>query len=187
MARRIIVVLGLMVLVGGVVMAASTDTISIKVTCTTDIQVEITETEYQFGTLDAAATSISTYGVTVANTSSSNQEDWSLTMTEPADWTMVTYGTTGQNKYKLQAQFSDASGGLAAWTDSDHSLTTNSVNCDANRFGNGTAAQCGEDVQNQAAGDHDRLLWFRIEMPDGITAGNESEQDITVTVTATLG
>jgi len=183
--RKAIIVFGMVIMVGGVVMAASTDTITIKVTCTTDIQVEITETEYQFGTLDAAATSVSTYGVTVKNTSSSNQEDWSLTMTEPADWTMVTYGTPLQDQYKLQSQFSDAQPG--SWTDGDHSLTTNSVSCDPNRFGNGTVAQCGEDVQNQAAGDNDRLLWFRIEMPDGITAGNESEQEITVTVTAILG
>jgi len=185
--RKAIIVLGMVIMVGGVVFAASTDTIKIKVTCAVDIQVEITETEYLFGTLNAGATSISTYGVTVKNTSSSNQEDWELKMTEPGEWTSVTYGTPGQNVYKLQAQFSDTVGELSSWNDTSHSLRLSSDDCGDTRFGNGTALQCGYDVKNQAAGDEDRLLWFRIHMPEGVTAGYTAEQEITVTVTAKLG
>ena len=185
--RKAIIVFGMVIMVGGVVMAASTDTISIKVTCTTDIQVEITETEYQFGTLDAGVTSISTYGVTVKNTSSSNQEDWELQMTEPGEWSSVTYGTPGQNTYKLQAQFSDTVGELSSWNDTSHSLRLSSDDCSATRFSNGTAAQSGYDVKNQSAGDEDRLLWFKIHMPEGVTTGYTSEQEIVVTVTAKLG
>jgi len=165
----------------GLAYGGDKDTINIRVTLATDIQVDITQTEYQFQTLNGGQTSVSGSAATVTNTSSSNREDWKLNLDNPAgsNWTAIQDGVPGTDKYMLMAQFGTAVPG--SWTSANHALSVTATDCSVDKFGNGTHAECGLDIPTSGA----RSLWFRITMPSYST--ETSERTIPVTVTAVVG
>jgi len=182
MKRLIGLFLGLVAVAGimGLAYGGSTDSMSIKVTLVSNIEVNITETEYNFGTLNAGQTSVSGSYATVTNSSADNREDWALKLTNPANWTAVP-NTPGPEQFLLMAQFGTSA--PASWTSANHALTGTNQNCSVTTyFGNGTYAQCGLDVIPSAT----RNLWFRITMPT-YSAYPGTEQTIPVTVTASAG
>ena len=156
------------------------DSIDIRVTLASDIQVTITEADYIFGTLDGGETSVSGTGATVTNTSSSNREDYELNLTNPGVWTAITTGSPGDDEYMLMAQFSDSTPGT--WTSGNHALSTSAIDCSLDKFGNTVYGESGLDVPLSAP---TRYLWFRITMPS--SSAEVTERTIPVTVTASIG
>lgn len=181
--KRFRVILVSLVAVAGVIGLAyggSTDSLDIKVTLATNIEVNIQETEFNFKTLIGNQTSVSWSAVTVENTSTSNREDWQLELANSANWTHVTAGMPGSEQFLLMAQFGTSAG---TWSSTNHALSDTAQYCSVNQyFGNGTKSECGLDVS--ASGT--RSLWFRITMPFDSQYGG-TEQTIPVTVTASQG
>ena len=181
--KRLRVILVSLVAVAGIVGLAyggDTDSLNIKVTLATNIEVNIQETEFNFETLIGGQTSVSWSAVTVENTSTSNREDWQLELANSANWTYVTAGMPGPEEFLLMAQFGTSPG---TWSSTDHALTTTAQDCSVTQyFGNGTKSECGLDVPAAAT----RSLWFRITMPEYSAFGG-TEQTIPVTVTAAQG
>ena len=182
MKRLLGILVGLVAVAGiiGLAYGGATDSLDIKVTLASNIEVNIQDTEFNFKTLVGGQTSVSWSAVTVENTSTSNREDWALKLDDgSSDWTAITLGTPGEDEFLLMAQFGTSAG---AWSSTNHSLTTTNRDCSVNvYFGNGTYAECGLDVPKAAT----RSLWFRITMPE--YSIYVSEQTIPVTVTASLG
>ena len=181
--KRLRVILVSLVAVAGIIGLAyggSTDSLDIKVTLATNIEVNIQETAFNFETLIGNQTSVSWSAVTVENTSTSNREDWQLELANSDKWTHVTTGMPGEDEFLLMAQFGTSPG---TWTSTNHALSDTAQYCSVNQyFGNGTYEQCGLDVS--ASGT--RSLWFRITMPEYSAYGG-TEQTIPVTVTAVQG
>ena len=177
--RLILVSLVAVAGVMGLAYGGNTDSLDIKVTLATDIEVNIVETEYNFQTLAGGETSVSGIARTVQNTSTSNREDWELKLADSADWTAITQGTPGEDQFLLMAQFGTSAG---SWTSANHALSTTSTDCSVSKFGNGTYGECGLDVANSGQ----RSLWFRITMPS-YSGKTPAEQTIPVTVTAKIG
>jgi len=175
------ILVGLVAVVGiiGLAYGGTTDSIEVKVTLATDIDVNITQTEYNFTTLEGGETSVSGIPATVTNTSSSNREDWQLELDNSTNWTAITDGTPGEDEFMLMAQFSNSVPG--SWTSANHALDTLAADCSLSKFGNGTYGECGLDVPKSGA----RSMWFRITMPSYSTY--VSEETIPVTVTASIG
>ena len=182
MKRLLGLLVGLVAVAGiiGLAYGGTTDSIAIKVTLASDIQVDITESEYNFGTLDGGETSVSGTGATVTNTSSSNREDYQLNLANPGVWTAITTGSPGDDEYMLMAQFSDSAPGT--WTSGNHALSTSLQECSLDKFGNNVYGESGLDVPLSAP---TRYLWFRITMP--LSSAEVTERTIPVTVTAEIG
>jgi len=180
MKRLIGFLVSVMVVAGviGLAYGGSTDSISIKVTLASNIEVNIQETEYNFGTLIGGATSVSGSAVTVQNTSTSNREDWELKLTNSTDWTAIQTGTPVADQFMLMAGFGASA---PTWSSTDHALSTTSTDCSVSKFGNTVYGQCGLDISTSAT----RSLWFRITMPS--ESVHVSEETIPVTVTAKIG
>ena len=182
MKRLLGLLVGLVAVAGviGLAYGGSQDTINIKVTLATDINVNITEAEFNFGVLPGGETSVHGTGATVTNTSTSNREDYQLNLANPGVWTAITTGTPGDDEYMLMAQFSDST--PSSWASADHALDVGAVDCSVAKFGNGTYGECGLDVPLSAP---TRYLWFRITMP--LSSAEVNERTIPVTVTASVG
>ena len=184
MKKLLGLLMGLVAVAGviGLAYGGSQDTINIKVTLATDINVDITEAEFNFGVLPGGETSVHGTGATVTNTSSSNREDYQLNLANPggSNWTAITTGTPGDDEYMLMAQFSNSM--PSTWTSTDHALDTGALDCSVAKFGNGTYGECGLDVP---LGAPTRYLWFRITMP--LSSNEVTERTIPVTVTASVG
>jgi hypothetical protein len=183
MKRLIGLLLGLVAVAGIMSLAygGSTDSMNIKVTLVSNIEVNIEETEYNFGTLASKVTSVSGTAATVRNTSADNREDWALKLsTTTVAWTLITTGTPAAEEFMLMAQFGTSA--PSTWTSANHALSTSNQNCSLTQyFGNNTYGECGLDVIPNAT----RKLWFRITMP--YSSSVITEQTIPVTVTATAG
>ena len=183
MKRLIGFVVMVMVVAGvmGLAYGGSTDSIQIKVTMVTNIEVDILDASYNFGILASKVTSDPATRVTqVQNTSVDNREDWQLNLTNPANWTVVTVGTPGPEQFMLMAQFGTSK---TTWDSTNHALSGTAQYCSVNKFGNGTYSECGLDVPTTT---DTRDLWFRLTMPEE-SAYAGTEQTIAVTVTASAG
>ena len=165
----------------GLAYGGSTDSIQIKVTMVTNIEVDILDAAYNFQTLASKVTSDPATKVTqVQNTSADNREDWQLNLANSANWTVVTVGTPGPEQFMLMAQFGTSK---TTWDSTNHALSGTAQYCSVSKFGNGTYSQCGLDVPTTT---DTRDLWFRLTMPQE-SAYPGTEQTIAVTVTATAG
>ena len=182
--------LGLMVVVMavtgiiGLAYGGDTDSIQIKVTMVTNIEVDIADAEYNFGILNSGETSDpAAYVTQVQNTSADNREDWRLNLTDPANWAAITLGSPGPEQFMLMAQFADNSGTKVTWDSTNHALSTSLQYCSLDKFGNNVYGECGLDVPTTT---DTRNLWFRLTMPSE-SAFPGTEQTIAVTVTASAG
>ena len=156
--------------------AATSDTVAVKVTIASTLSVNITETEYQFGTVNAGSTTASSTGVTVTNNGSGINETYSLSLTNPSGWT-ASQTAAGANTYVLNAALSNLVTGIT-WSAANHALSTTPVVCSATKF---AGDQTGVSVPYNAT----RKLWFQFLAPTTSTVA--TEQAITVTVTAQAG
>jgi len=153
--------------------AAIFDTVAVKVTVTPVLSVSITEDQYQFGSVAAGSTTVSTAGVSVINNGSGIDETYSLALADPADMT-ASQTATSLNKYVLNAAFSNLVSGIT-WNLPNHALATVGAVCTPTKF---AGDQTGVAVPYNAS----RKLWLQFMAPPATKA--TAEQIIPVTVTA---
>lgn len=153
--------------------AGSSDSLTVKVTVTPSISVNITETELLLGNIAAGATKVSTAAVTVTNNGSGVAETYSLSLVNPPGWT-ASQTATGAEVYVLNAAFSSAVSGIA-WDNAKHAIPTTPDVCTPVRF---AGDQTGAAVPYNAV----RKLWFQFNAPTSTAVA--TEQGIVVTITA---
>lgn len=156
--------------------AAQSDSLSVKVTVTPALSVNITETALALGSVATGSITASTSAVTVTNDGSGVNETYSLSLTNPLGWT-ASQTAAGVETYVLNALF-DADGTGISWSETNHALSTTPVACSTTKF---AGDQTGISVLYNAV----RKLWFQFKAP---TATNvNTEQSISVTITAQVG
>lgn len=173
MRRVLIAALALLVFLGFTVQAfgATFDSISVKVTVTASLSVDITESEINLGSVTIGGNTVSSSGIIVTNTGSGIAETYSLSITSPAGWTASQ--AAGADIYVLNAAFDSA--GSLIWNAADHALSTAPAVSTSTKFaGNQTGAAV---PYNEA-----RKLWFQFLAPTSTSIN--TEQAITVTITA---
>jgi len=185
MKRLTGLLLGL-VLVGvmaGLASAATSDSITLKVSCVISLSVDIDKDEYNFGNVAPRTATISTETIQVTNNSGGRTEDytincstytaaWNLMASDPAD--------SDENKFSLKAllksaQASESDFSTKAFLDTDSASQQNMTEADF-----GTTNYHGDDVIADAV----RNIWFRLHTPG--TTTTESEQSFSVTITANI-
>ena len=153
-------------------LAAQTDSVAVKVTITPAISVSIAEDALALGSLAAGATKVSTTAVAVTNDGSGVNETYSLSLSNPAGWTVAL--TPGVETYVLSAAFSNNVAGIT-WDPAGHGLSTSAVAASATKF---AGDQTGAGVPYNGV----RKLWFQFKAPTATTVN--TEQSVTVTITA---
>lgn len=163
--------------------AANPATVDLKVTVNVPLSVDIGSTAVSLGTLtEARAMKISTGAIPVTNDSAGRTEDYLISATNSADWT-ISGSTIGTNQFVLQALISTST--ARSPTNSDFeakfsTLTTTNANMTFSNYGfNGT-----DGHGNNVPANITKYLWFRFIAPSEISQGNGVEQSISVTVTA---
>lgn len=156
--------------------AAQTDTVAVRVTVTPVLSVNITETSLALGSVASGSTTVSTSGITVTNDGSGVNETYSLSVANPAAWT-VSQTAPGTEIYVLNAAFSNLVSGVT-WNEANHALSTTAVASSSTKF---AGDQTGVSVPKNAT----RKLWFQFKAPTATAA--TTEQTITLTVTAQVG
>ena len=129
-----------------------------------------------FGTVTASSVTVSTDSSHVVNDGNVT-ETYSLDLTDPGGWTAVQAAPAAE-QYCLSAQFNATQPTAVSFTYADHALSTTSTACSASKF---AGDQTGLSVAASAA----RYLWLKFEAPTSTSVG--TEQDITVTLTASAG
>ena len=160
-------------LISGAAFGASSDSVSVTVTITQEISINIVEATVALGTLAKGSTAVSSTSAEVVNDGSGITETYSLSLTNPGGWTA---GTPGLDTYRLAAMFNTtqpASGDYA--TIANFELTTTPQASTGTKF-------AGNQAGASVPWDESRYLWFRFEAPTATAVA--TEQDITVTVTA---
>jgi len=184
--RRIIgLLMSLLFVVGvvGLMYGADNDSITLKVTCAPALNVEITETEYDFGSLANNFATVSTYAITVTNNSGGRTEDYridSSTYTTPGNWQIVEADPVDE-QFALQAMLNTTQPEHVDFVAGDYLDTTaggNGQDMDSTDF---AGDEDGDDVSG-SGGSNTRSLWFRLQTPD--SAADTNEQSFTVTITA---
>ncbi len=153
--------------------AATSDSVTVKVTIAPSISVNITESTLALGSVNTGATKASTSAVTVTNDGSGINETYSVSLTNPSDWTAV-QDAAGVEKYILNAVF-DSDGSSITWSEANHALSTTATAASTTKF---AADQTGVNVPYNSA----RKLWFQFKAPTATTVS--TEQSIVVTITA---
>lgn len=148
------------------------------VTVTVTIQgasVSVTGGPIAFGTVLASSTTISTE-LTVTN-EGSGAETYSLSLTNPADWTAVQVAP-GAETYCLSAMFNSDNAGT--FVRADHALSTTPVASGVVTTGKFAGNESGAAVPAAAV----RHLWLAFEAPT--STAHYTQQSITITITAAL-
>ena len=176
--------LGIVLVVGmaGMASAATSDSITLKVSCVITLSVDIDKDEYNFGNVAAKTATISTEAIVVTNNSGGRTEDytincstyttnWNLKATDPLD--------TDEDLFSLRAMFKETT------QPTDGEFPAGSfLNTDAGDSQNMTEANFGTSGYsgNNVADTVTRDLWFRLKTPG--TTTSEAEQSFSVTITA---
>lgn len=155
------------------VYAASSDSVTVKVTITPSISVNITESTLALGSIAAGSTKLSATAVTVNNDGSGISETYSLSLTNPSGWT-ASQTAAGSETYVLNAAF-DADGAGITWSEANHALSTTATAASLTKF---AGDQTGISVPYNSV----RKLWFQFKAPTATSVS--AEQSIVVTVTA---
>lgn len=153
--------------------AASSDSVTVKVTITPALSVDIAEANLAFGAVNIASTTLSSSAVTVTNNGSGINQAYSLSLTNPAGWA-ASQTTAGPETYILNAAF-DSDGAGITWAEASHALSTTPAVCTATKF---SGDQAGVNVPYNAV----RKLWFQFKAPTATAV--TTEQNIILTVTA---
>lgn len=140
------------------------------------LQITLTATSFDFGTVNAGTTSYSTSAVTVQNTGGGLAETYQVkgNNTTSGDWTLV--NNYGVNQFGLDAQFNTTQPLAGSWN-SNHTLTT----------GYQTSAAGGKFAGNldgfQTAQLETVNLWFRFRAPGSSTFTTRERIQIDITTT----
>jgi hypothetical protein len=165
----------------GKAQALNPQPIEIHVSINATKSVTASATYYDYGATAVDVATVSATALTVTNASLGLVETYVMSAGNAiadvvgTDWTLA--ASTGSDTYSLAAQFSTVqpSNAFAAWDATDY-LTTTPQACTATRFGNGTGAQSGLNVNPAAT----RNLWFRLHTPGVVT--DPSAHTATVTL-----
>lgn len=160
--RKVISILAaasLMLLMGALseAMAAQSEQVTITVSVSSKLSVELSGNNVALGTVAAGSTTVSSQPVIVRNNGSGIAEVYTLSHSTSGDWTSAT--TPEAETFVLNAAFAESSAG-ASFAHVD-SVVSDSVPYDATR-----------------------KLWFEFKAPTSTATANE--QSIAVTVTAQL-
>ncbi len=154
----------------GQVFAAESDSVTITVTISQTIGVEVSEDTYDFGILSPDAAATSATSLTVTNTGSGVNETYSLSCSDTADWTCGS--SPGNEVFVLRARFNSSA---PADFGANDILGTTPVVADGTHFaGNET----GANVPYGAV----RHLWLRLQTPT--MTSSSDQQSIVLTITA---
>jgi len=183
MKRLIVVLSGIVLVMGmaGLADAATSDSITLKVSCVVGLSVAIDKAEYNFGNVAPKTATISTETIVVTNDSGGRTEDYTINCsTYTAAWNLKASDPldTDEDLFSLKAllkttQASEGDYTGKAFLDTDSASQQNMTEADF-----GTSGYSGNDV----AADVVRNIWFRLKTPG--TTTTEAEQSLSVTITA---
>jgi hypothetical protein len=176
------ILLGIVLVVGmaGIASAATSDSITLKISCVVTLSVDIDQDEYNFGDVAARTAEISTDTIAVTNNSGGLTEDYTINCsTATADWNLKTSDPldTDEDLFSLQALLKSTQA-LEADYSGKTFFDTNAGTDQNMDIGFGTAAYTGDDVPADAV----RNIWFRLHTPG--TTTSQTEQSLSVTITA---
>ncbi len=170
---------------GSEAQAASTANTTLKVTVGVNLSVAIGSATYDFGALGTNQAAISTGAIPVTNDSAGLTEDFQIYGSSTASWNPGVSTNTVENTFNLRVLISTQASPAPAYNDF---ATTNTglLNGPENAV-NMSAANVGwyasGHANNMIAGTT-KYLWFRLITPASISAGNNVQQSMTVTVVA---
>ena len=181
MKKLIGVLLGIILVVGmaGMASAATSDSITLKISCVVTLSVDIDQDEYNFGDVAARTPEISTDTIAVTNNSGGLTEDYTINCsTYTANWNLKTSDPldADEDLFSLQALLKSTQA-----IEGDYSGKTffDTAGTDQNMdIGFGTTAYTGDNVPADAV----RNIWFRLHTPGTTTTSDE--QSLSVTITA---
>jgi len=183
MKRLIGLLTGIVLVVGlaGLASAATSDSITLKVTCVIGLSVDIPQDEYNFGDVAPRTPTISTEAIVVNNDSGGRTEDYQInSATSTASWNLITTdpaSAADEDVFSLKAMFKSTQPSGADFPAGSY-LNTDAVDQQNMNINFGTAGYSGDNVVDGA----DRNLWFRLHTPWSTT--DTTEQSFSVTITA---
>ena len=182
MKKLIGILTGIVLVVGmaGIASAATSDSITLKISCVVTLSVDIDQDEYNFGDVAARTAEISTDTIAVTNNSGGLTEDYTINCsTSTADWNLMTSdpADVDEDVFSLQALLKSAQAVEGDYSGKTFFDTSAGTDQDMD-IGFGTAAYIGDDVPADAV----RNIWFRLHTPG--TTTSQSEQSLSVTITA---
>jgi hypothetical protein len=174
-------VAGLM-FVGGMVSAATTDTLLIRVTPNGTRSVAIAATEYNFNTQDLGTSTMSATAVDVENDGSlPNTYSLQLNLAGGTGTTWSDAAAPGEDAFSIYALFNAAQPALMAdFGANDRILSASDTLSTAVAGGVFLGNQSGVNVSPAAANDN-RNLWLRLDMPTTSSVTNEQQFNVVVT------
>jgi len=164
--------------------AGTTDTVGLKVTVSISLSVSVGTSAYSFGNSMAAnETVISTGAIPVTNDSSGLLEDLQIDGSDTGNWTAHATTNTTTNNFNLRVLISTHSDSAPVYGDFE-SLSNGLTDSAAQNLTNGNYGWYANGSGDDVAANGKRYLWFRFIAPATISAGNNTEQTVTVTLTA---
>jgi len=182
MKKLIGILTGIVLVVGmaGIASAATSDSITLKISCVVTLSVDIDQDEYNFGDVAARTPEISTDTIAVTNNSGGLTEDYTINCsTSTADWNLMTSdpADTDEDLFSLQALLKSTQANEGDYSGKTFFDTNAGTDQDMD-IGFGIAAYIGDNVPADAV----RNIWFRLHTPG--TTTSQSEQSLSVTITA---
>ena len=131
---------------------------------------------YNFGTVDLAASSVSTTAIVVTNAGSMSEYfAMKIGNSSPDNWQPVTGGTPGQDRFKLVAELGPNQPADSGVGFPDADAMDGGDHASGALFGQGGLGKTGPG--------NSRNLWLRITMPNDVTNPVQTAQSMTLTVT----
>jgi len=182
MKKLIGILTGIVLVVGmaGMASAATSDSITLKISCVVTLSVDIDQAEYNFGNVNPRTAAISTDTIAVTNNSLGLTEDYTINCsTSTADWNLKTSDPldADEDLFSLQALLKSTQAIEGDYSGKTFFDTDAGTDQDMD-IGFGTAAYTGDDVPADAV----RNIWFRLHTPG--TTTSQDEQSLSVTITA---
>ena len=179
--KRLIVIVAVIVMVGGVVSmvrAGDTDSMTLTVTATSAIEVTIYANTYDFESLALNSTSISATSTAVKNSASTSIETYTLKVSADGTGWTIADSTGGDSNVRIQAVW-DTDRPADITDSTDYNLNTAGKTCDGSFFA-GTEEHDGWKVD---PGDEENL-WFKLWTPE--QSGSVGAKTFYLTITASL-
>ena len=180
--KKLIVIAAVMLMVVGmvsVVRAGQTDTMSLTVTVGVTLDVTIFADDYDFGSVQLNATTISTTSTAVKNSSSNAIETYTLKVSPGATGWTIADATGTVDEVRIQAIWNTTQPASVP-DDTAHNLNAAGKVCDSSNFVgdetyNGDSVPTGEE----------EYLWFKLWTPS--ESATEGVRKLYLTITANLG
>jgi len=180
--KKLMIVMLMMVCLGGVVLAGTTDTVDITVTPVVTASLAISPDTYNFGSLDVNVSSNSATALTLTNDGNIDIKVKKKISDEDAggDGNWVADSSTGtKDHYVLYCGTATARPGL-----SDFAAGTllGAENAETYLTGSGATSNGeGDGVVVPATTGNTVDLWFKLSMPTSVTNGDERTMRLTFT------